>query len=585
MKKFLFAVIFLSLCVSSQDFQDFDDEYLDSLPESIKEDVLEKMEAQEGFEKPNYRRASTMINKDIEELELIMESEIFGKNFFDTIQTSFMPINDPNLDGNYILDFGDVLEINLIGQEDSIDEYQIKRDGSINLPDVGKINLSGLTLTEGSDLIKAKISQTFIGTQAFISLVNIRDINVVISGNAFNPGIYTLNGNSNMLHALSMAGGINEYGSYRNIQLIRDNEVIDTLDIYQILIYGKTNLSRGLRSGDSILVNRIGKIVSIESGVLRPGKYELLDGESFNDLINHANGLNRNADTNNLVLKRVDAGESKVVDINYDQLASTKVIDGDGLFIREYKFNSVKIDGAVRNPGTYILPLGTKLSQLIEDAGGYEESAYVFGGFLNSKKAFEINKVSKDKLYDKFLNNLILGPGSSSRPMDQSFLTILEQLRDVPISGRVIAEFDLDVLQAKPELDTILENGDQILIPNITQQVYIQGEISNPGAIRYSPNKDVAYYLRNSGGALDSADLKNIFIVHPNGETTNLANISRPSFFIPNDERSLIYPGSIIYVPRSTNLASSLELASIVAPILSSVALSITSLSVLNNSN
>jgi len=158
-------------------------------------------------------------------------------------------------------------------------------------------------------------------------------------------------------------------------------------------------------------------------------------------------------------------------------------------------------------------------------------------------------------------------------------------LRDVPISGRVIAEFDLDVLQAKPELDTILENGDQILIPNITQQVYIQGEISNPGAIRYSPNKDVAYYLRNSGGALDSADLKNIFIVHPNGETTNLANISRPSFFISNDERSLIYPGSIIYVPRSTNLASSLELASIVAPILSSVALSITSLSVLNNSN
>ena len=90
-------------------------------------------------------------------------------------------------------------------------------------------------------MIKAKIKQTFIGTDAYISLINIRDINVIASGNAYNPGIYTLNGNSNMLHALSMAGGINEYGSYRNIQLIRDGgEKIDQLDIYQVLMYGKS---------------------------------------------------------------------------------------------------------------------------------------------------------------------------------------------------------------------------------------------------------------------------------------------------------------------------------------------------------
>ena len=180
-----------------------------------------------------------MIDKDEGELEQEDGDEIFGSKFFDTIQTSFMPINDPNLGGDYVLDFGDVIEINLIGQKDSIESYEIGRDGSINLPDLGKINLAGLTLSQASDLIKAKIKQTFIGTDGYISLINIRDINVIVSGNAYNPGIYTLNGNSNMLHALSMAGGINEYGSYRNIQLIRDGEKIDQLDIYQVLMYGK----------------------------------------------------------------------------------------------------------------------------------------------------------------------------------------------------------------------------------------------------------------------------------------------------------------------------------------------------------
>lgn len=565
--------------------QEMDDEYLESLPEGVRKDVLDKMEAENDMKKPVYRRASTMIDKDEGELEQEDGDEIFGSKFFDTIQTSFMPINDPNLGGDYVLDFGDVIEINLIGQKDSIESYEIGRDGSINLPDLGKINLAGLTLSQASDLIKAKIKQTFIGTDAYISLINIRDINVIVSGNAYNPGIYTLNGNSNMLHALSMAGGINEYGSYRNIQLIRDGEKIDQLDIYQVLMYGKSNFKRSLRSGDSIVVQRKGKIVSIESGVLRTGKYELLNEESFQDLISFANGLSLNADTNNVVLKRVSRGSSKVIDVDFDEIASLDVNNGDGLFIREFKFNSVKINGAVKNPGTYILPMGTKLSKLIEDAGGYESTAYPFGGFLNNKKSLDINKASKERLYDKFLNNLIIRSTSQGVAIDENFGLMLEKLRESPVSGRVIAEFDMDVLSLQPDLDTILEDGDEILIPNITQQVFVQGEISNPGAIRYSPNMDISFYIKNAGGALDSADLKNIFIVHPNGETTNLASNYKNPFMIFDGNKELIYPGSIIYVPMSSNLATSLETAAIWAPIISSLALSITSLSVLSNSN
>ena len=71
---------------------------------------------------------------------------------------------------------------------------------------------------------KIKVKSSYIGTEAFVSLSNIRDINILVSGNAYNPGIYTLSGNSNMLHAIGVAGGINEYGSYRKINLIRNNK-------------------------------------------------------------------------------------------------------------------------------------------------------------------------------------------------------------------------------------------------------------------------------------------------------------------------------------------------------------------------
>ena len=94
-----------------------------------------------------------------------------------------------------------------------------------------------------------------------------------------------------MLHAISMAGGINDIGSYRNINLIRSGKVIDTLDIYEVLVFGKYNFSKGLRSGDSIVVGPREKIVSIESGVMRPASFEIKSNETFDDLLKFANGF------------------------------------------------------------------------------------------------------------------------------------------------------------------------------------------------------------------------------------------------------------------------------------------------------
>ena len=585
MKKiFLLAFLALTTIIYSQEL---DEDYLQSLPEDIRSDVLNKIEAKENLDKPVYRRASTFIDKDkdIDEDKDINTTLLFGSDFFDVMQTSFMPINEPNLDSSYILDFGDVLEIQLIGQKDIIESFSINRDGSINLLDIGKLNLSGLSLNDASNLIKAKVNSAYIGTEAYISLKNIRDINVLIVGNAYNPGIYTLNGNSNMLHAISMAGGVNDIGSYRNIKLIRSGKVIDTLDIYEVLVFGKYNFSSGLRSGDSIVVGPQEKLVSIETGVMRPATFEMKSNETFDDLLKYANGFSKDINLDQLFVKRVSGGKSNIIQITLDELNSFEFINNDSIFIQEYKIDTVLIEGSVNNPGTYKFSRGTTLSQAIQNAGGYDNSAYPFGGYLENQKALEINQISKNRLYDKFISNLIINSGSASSIQDAQVMELLMQLKNSESTGRVIAEFDLDIISSNPSMDTILEDGDKIFIPQLTQQVYIHGEISNSGAIRYAPGKDIDYYLNKSGGALLTADLDNIFIVHPNGETENFANKSRLSFIIEDNNEELIYPGSIIYIPQKTNYANSLQVASIWAPIISSIALSLTSLSVLNNSN
>ena len=99
-----------------------------------------------------------------------------------------MPINEPNFDASYVLDYGDVLKIQLIGQKNSINDYKLKRDGSINLDDVGKISLSGLTLAESMALIKSRLKSVYIATEVFISIENVRDINILIAGNALQAG-------------------------------------------------------------------------------------------------------------------------------------------------------------------------------------------------------------------------------------------------------------------------------------------------------------------------------------------------------------------------------------------------------------
>ena len=403
----------------------------------------------------------------------------------------------------------------------------------------------------------------------------------MITGNAYNPGIYTLNGNSNLLHALSMAGGINDNGSYRKIDLIRNDEVINTIDLYDIFIYGKSGFGDRLRSGDTILVRPFIKMVTLSGAVKRPGLYELKESNNFFDLINYGLGFADNADLDSLRVERNIEDSTKFIKISdIKNIKSLEVQSSDHLNVRAFERRYASIKGAVSRPGTYNISINETLSSLIKKAGGYKNNAYPFGGVLNNTQALELNEIAKEKLYTSFVQKLITK--GDQLFASESLPFILEELKRSEVTGRVMAEFDLDVIEATPSLDTTLDNGDEIIIPIKTEQIFIFGEVNQAGAVRYQPSKNISYYISSIGGLIESSDKSNIFVVHPNGEVKKVNIANRLSLLDSKSNDILIYPGSIIYIPREVKSQDASVIASIWAPIVSSTATSITALSVLN---
>ena len=556
--------------------QELDQDFLNSLPDDIKNDLTEKNSKTQESSSENYRPYlnSSKLNKDedllilkqrleydLQELEQRLgsddrlvaeeESKLYGEDFFNTFQTTYMPINEPNPDSGYSLDIGDILEIQLVGQSDYIKDFPVKRDGSINLPDIGKINIAGLSISQASKLIKSKINSAFIGTEAFISLSEIRDVNILVSGNAQNPGIYTLSGNSNILHALSVSGGINKYGSLREINLIRDNEVIESLDLYDLLINGEYDLKKRLRSGDVIFVEPRKNVVTINGAVKRPAKYEVLNEQNLFSIISYANGMKRTADRENIFLERILDGTLKTIPIrNEVQFETIKAIDGDSIYIREYPYRSAKISGAVLKPGSYTMAEGETINDLIEKAGGTTENAYLFGGLYLNEGAKAVNKKSKQLLYELFLDNILSMSEKAAAVGENTFdptaiVGLARELKKSEPNGRVVINLlDEGSLNANQ-----IKDGDELIIPENNNVVYIYGEVSSEGAVMFDPNQDVDFFVAKSGGLKKSADLSSIYILHPNGES-ELYSKKRNIFDSSPKNEIKIYPGSIIFVPR-----------------------------------
>jgi len=606
----IIKLVLLMLVTVFINAQELDEEFLESLPDDVRKDIQERNQQKADGTAEQYRpyiyssklsqvetflKLKDRLEADLLELERRISTDddidisedlkVYGSDFFNTFQTSFMPINEPNPDSGYMLDVGDVLQVQLVGPNaymGDTEDFLINSDGSVSLPDIGKIFIAGLSLNDASQLIKSKVNSALIGNEAFINLTEIRDVNILVTGNAENPGIYTLTGNSNILHALSAAGGVSEFGSLREINLVRDNIIIETLDVYDLLIEGQYNLKKRLRSGDVVFVKPRKKIVTIDGAVNRPAKYEALDDQKLISIIEYANGINRNADLENISLERLVDGSLKTIPVPNDSyFEAINVQDGDSIYVREYPYRQAKISGAVLKPGSYTMSAGETIKDLINRAGGYTENAYQFGAIYLNEDAKKVNELSKEILYRDFLDNII---AASQQNIGGNFdltpiVKLTEELKNTDPNGRVV----IDLLnESNIDLYSVKE-GDELFVPERNNVVYVYGETSTEGAVMFTENQSVEYFVDKSGGFKKFADNESIYILHPNGES-QLYRSKRNVFETRPKSEIKIYPGSIIFVPRELDESAPRRIATqAYVSILGNLGIALASLSAIND--
>jgi len=224
-----------------------------------------------------------------------IELKPFGYGLFAGTPTTFAPATDIPVPPEYKIGPGDTVDVQLFGKENRQYSLVVNRDGTIYFPEIGPINVIGLGFQELKQQLLDRISDGLIGTSAAISMGALRSIRVFILGDARRPGTYTVSGLSHMTNALYLSGGISDIGSLRNIQLKRNGQLIQTLDLYDLLLKGDTSSDIRLQSGDVIFIPPVGPQVGVGGFVKRPAIYELRNEKTASELIQLAGGFTSDA--------------------------------------------------------------------------------------------------------------------------------------------------------------------------------------------------------------------------------------------------------------------------------------------------
>lgn len=318
--------------------------------------------------------------------EKLIHRKIYGFQFFNSEKLSFEPSVNIPIPKSYVLSSSDELIINIWGASQQVYELTVDQSGAIYIPGVGQIQVGGMQLDQARTLIHNRLKAIYSGmsgsnpnTWADISIQNLRAIKVSVLGEVMVPGTYTLPATASAFNALYLSGGPNETGSFRNIQVIRDNKVLQTIDVYDYLIHSNPKSNVVLRDNDILMIPPYEARVDMQGSFKRNGFFEWKKGETLSHMIAFAGGFDAAAYKASLSVVRYTDSQRMILDVDADEFNRFVPQDGDsitaGQVLQRYN-NRVHISGAVFRPGTYSLVDGMKLIDLIQRAQGVTEDVF-----------------------------------------------------------------------------------------------------------------------------------------------------------------------------------------------------------------
>jgi protein involved in polysaccharide export with SLBB domain len=323
------------------------------------------------------------------------QERIFGLDLFRDRSRTFQPSFNIPTPKDYTLGPGDILVIDIWGGAEANYRLQVSPEGSIRIANLGPIHVNGMSIDLATTRIIQLLSTIYSGlrpnnpsqanTFAQVSLGNVRSIKVTVMGEVSQPGTYTVTSLSTVFNALYAAGGPTRNGTFRAIQVIRGREIVAELDVYDFLVYGDQTNNIRLEDQDIIKIDPYKNRIRLTGEVKRSGLFELLEGETFNNLLEFSGGFTERAYTERIVMRRKTGIQRSIQDIQYPANAEMVLNNGDEISIRGIldRFeNRVTINGAVFRDGEYELDEGLTLSQLIAKAAGLREDAYFERGVI-----------------------------------------------------------------------------------------------------------------------------------------------------------------------------------------------------------
>jgi protein involved in polysaccharide export with SLBB domain len=323
--------------------------------------------------------------------------EPFGYDVFGTRATGFQPVTSGPVPPDYVLGPGDSIRVQLFGNVNGIYEFEVSRDGILNLPELGPITVAGLPFSEFRQDLNRRVEQMLIGTQVSVTMGELRTIQVFVLGDVNWPGSYVVSSLATISSALYKSGGISEIGSLRRVQLKRNGRVAASLDLYDLLLRGDTSGDKRLQPGDVIFIPPVGDTVGVAGAVRRPAIYELRGETQVDELIALAGGLRAVAYPAAARIERIDDANRRItvsVDIDSTEGAGTNLADGDTLYVPEVLprlQDSVMLVGHVHRPGAFQLRSGMRLADLIPSANQLLPGADT--GYILIRRENDLNNV------------------------------------------------------------------------------------------------------------------------------------------------------------------------------------------------
>ena len=412
-------------------------------------------------------KRDTSRNRYRPDLFAMLRPKIFGADLFRNATSSFEPNLRLATPANYVVGPDDQLEIDVFGNSVATWRLTVTPEGNINIPGVGVLNVSGKTIEQTTAAIKSKLAANKYaighGTSVQVSLGNIRSISVIVAGEVQKPGTYTLPSLATVFNALYEAGGPSDNGTFRQIEVIRDNRLYKTLDVYDFLTKGELKGNIVLQDQDIVRVPTYRVRVDLRGEIKIPALFEVLPGETLQDVLTFAGGFKSNAYTTMIKVSQISDQQRRLADIPESDYKNYIPLQGDiytvDTVLRRYE-NRITINGAVFRPGEYELQKGITLTGLITKAAGLKEDAFMGIGSI-----------------------IRLNPDNSTSAVT----------------------FNLKDVENKAAPDIVLQREDIVNISSIFDlrdkyTVTINGSVRHPGSFAYADSLSLEELIVKAGG-------------------------------------------------------------------------------------